>query len=166
MGWRPTERIHGWTTIGVKASEPHSPQAWTRQQISWAHASLSASERKRGLGGKKPVLNIRFRTPPHPQNLPEPLSERGRIRFRRVRFQTPSSVSFLGLTEFRGASSVSSCQPVVCGPKRTHRVSRRTHRACRRTQRVLSSETVLSKQYSARSLLWGFAGGSCGRVAE
>ena len=37
-----------------------------------------------------------------------PLSETGRIRFRGVRFQTPNSVSFFGLTEFRGASSVSS----------------------------------------------------------
>ena len=35
-------------------------------------------------------------------------SETGRIRFRRVRFQTPNSVSFLALTEFRGENSVSS----------------------------------------------------------
>ena len=61
-------------------------------------------------------------------------SETGRIRFRRVRFQTPNSVSFLGLTEFRGANSVSSSQPIICVPKRTHRVSRRTHRVCPRTQ--------------------------------
>ena len=32
-------------------------------------------------------------------------SETGRIRFRRVRFQAPNSVSFAGLTEFRGANS-------------------------------------------------------------
>ena len=77
----------------------------------------------------------------------------GRItEFRGVRFQTPSSVSFLGLTEFRGANSVSSLQPIICVPKRTHRISRRTHRVCHRTQWVLSSETVLLKQYSARSL--------------
>ena len=56
------------------------------------------------------------------------------------------------LTEFRGANSVSSFQPIICVQTRTHRVSRRTHRVCRRTQWVLSSETVLSKQYSARSL--------------
>ena len=31
------------------------------------------------------------------------MSETGRIRFRGVRFQTPNSVSFLGLTEFRGS---------------------------------------------------------------
>ena len=61
-------------------------------------------------------------------------SETGRIRFRRVRFQTPNSVSFSGLTEFRGANSVSSSQPIICVPKRTHRVFRRTHRVCRRTQ--------------------------------
>ena len=83
---------------------------------------------------------------------PPPKSETGRIRFRRVRFQTPNSVSFLGLIEFGGANSVSSFQPIICVPKRTHRVSRRTHRVCRRTQWVLSSEKVLSKQYSARSL--------------
>ena len=61
-------------------------------------------------------------------------SETGRIRFRRVRFQTPNSVSFLGLTEFRGANSVSSSRPIICVQTRTHRVSRRTHRVCRRTQ--------------------------------
>ena len=61
-------------------------------------------------------------------------SETGRIRFRRVRFQTPNSVSFLGLTEFRGANSVSSSRPIICVPKRTHRVFRRTHRVCPKTQ--------------------------------
>ena len=29
-------------------------------------------------------------------------------------FQTPNSVSFSGLTEFRGANSVSSFQPIIC----------------------------------------------------
>ena len=29
---------------------------------------------------------------------------------------------FLALTEFRGESSVSSSQPIICVPKRTHRV--------------------------------------------
>ena len=42
--------------------------------------------------------------------------ETGRIRFRGVRLQTPNSVSFLGLTEFRGANSVSSSQPIICVP--------------------------------------------------
>ena len=79
-------------------------------------------------------------------------SETGRIRFRRVRFQTLNSVSLLGLTEFRGEKSVSSSQPMICVPKWTHRVFRGTHRVCRRTQWVLSSETILSKQYSARFL--------------
>ena len=41
---------------------------------------------------------------------------------------------FFGLTEFRGASSVSSFQPFICVPKRTHRVFRRTHRVCPKTQ--------------------------------
>ena len=75
---------------------------------------------------------------PGSRDLPEPcaqhVSETGRIRFRGVRFQTPNSVSFSGLTEFRGANSVSFIQPIICVPKRTHRVFRRTHRVCRRTQ--------------------------------
>ena len=41
---------------------------------------------------------------------------------------------FFGLTEFRGANSVSSFQPIVGVPKRTHRVFRRTHRVCPKTQ--------------------------------
>ena len=61
-------------------------------------------------------------------------SETGRIRFQRVRFQTPNSVSFLGLTEFRGANSVSSSQPIICVQTRTHRVFPRTHRVCPKTQ--------------------------------
>ena len=69
----------------------------------------------------------------------------GQIRFRKVRFQTPRSVSFLALTKFRGENSVRSSQPIICVPKRTHRVFRRTHR-------VLPSETAHSKQYSARLL--------------
>ena len=82
------------------------------------------------------------------------ISEAGRIRFRGVRFQTPNSVRFLGLTEFRGASSVSSSRPIICVPKRTHRVFRRTHWVCRRSeaQWVLFPETVLLKQYSSRFL--------------
>ena len=61
---------------------------------------------------------------------------------RRARFQTPNSLSFLALTEFRGESSVSSSQSFICVPKRTHRVLCRTHQVCRRTQWVLSPETV------------------------
>ena len=48
---------------------------------------------------------------------------------------------------------MSSSQPIICVPKRTHRASRRTHRVCPKTQwgsvLVFFSETVLSKQYSA-----------------
>ena len=40
-------------------------------------------------------------------------SETGRIWFRRARLQTPNSVSFLALTEFRGASSGSSSRPTI-----------------------------------------------------
>ena len=35
-------------------------------------------------------------------------SETGRIRFRRVQFQTPSSVSFFALTEIRGESELTA----------------------------------------------------------
>ena len=41
-------------------------------------------------------------------------AETGRIRFRGVRFQTSNSVSFSGLIELRGGSSVSSFQPIIC----------------------------------------------------
>ena len=61
-------------------------------------------------------------------------SETGRIRFRRARCQTLSPVSFFALAEFWGESSMSSSQPIICVPKRTHRVSRRTHRVCPKTQ--------------------------------
>ena len=42
---------------------------------------------------------------------------------------------FFALTEFRAENSVSSSQPIICVPKRTHRVFRRTHRVCPNTQR-------------------------------
>ena len=85
------------------------------------------------------------------------MSEAGRIQFRRARFQTPRSVSFLALTKFWGESSVSSFQPIICGPKRTHQVlsfAELTEFAPKlsEAQWVLFSETVLSKQHSARFL--------------
>ena len=94
-----------------------------------------------------------FAPPPPPLWVHRILSSR--IRFRRVRFQTPNSVSFFALAEFQEESSVSSARPIICVRKRTHRVFRRTHRVCPRT--VSLSEfslrfTVLSKQYSARFL--------------
>ena len=61
-------------------------------------------------------------------------SETGRIRFREYGFKHRTQWEFSGLTEFWGASSVSSFQPFICVPKRTHRVFRRTHRVCPRTQ--------------------------------
>ena len=80
-------------------------------------------------------------------------SETGRIWFRRVRFQAPSSVSFFALSEFQGESSVSSPWPTTCAQKRTHRVFFcRTHPVCPKTQWTPSSETALSKQNSARFL--------------
>ena len=62
------------------------------------------------------------------------LSETGWIWFRGVRLQTPNSVSFFALTEFRGENSVTPSQPNICVTKRTHRVFRRTHQACPQTQ--------------------------------
>ena len=41
-------------------------------------------------------------------------SETDRKCFRRGRFQSPSSVSFLALAEFQGPNSVSSSQPIMC----------------------------------------------------
>ena len=75
-----------------------------------------------------------FWVSPGPRGPGASISEAGRVRFRGARFQTPNSVSFSGLTEFRGANSVNSSQPIICVPKRTHRVFRRTHRVCPKTQ--------------------------------
>ena len=73
---------------------------------------------------------------------PSPSSDTGQIRFQRAQFQTPSSVSFLALTEFRGEKAVSSVQLAsICVPKRTHRALCRTYQVWRRTQRGLFSET-------------------------
>ena len=41
---------------------------------------------------------------------------------KRSEYQTPKSVSWFGLTEFRRESSARSSQPIICVPKRTHRV--------------------------------------------
>ena len=62
------------------------------------------------------------------------VSETGRIWFRRVRFQTPTSVSFFALTELWGENSVSSSQPIICLQKRTHRFFVGTDRVCPKTQ--------------------------------
>ena len=78
------------------------------------------------------------------------ISETGRIRFRRARFQTPNAVSFLALTELQGENSVSSSWPTVCvcaRQKRTHPVLRRTHRFA-----TDPSEFSLPQQYSRNSI--------------
>ena len=80
-----------------------------------------------------------------------PPSETGRIRFRRVRFQTPNSVSFSGLTEFRGANSVSSFQPINCVSKRTHRVFSQNSPSLTQNS-VRLSEFSPPKQYSRNSI--------------
>ena len=58
---------------------------------------------------------------------------------------TELSEFFLALTEIRGVNSVSSFRPTMSVPKRTHRVFSQN-------SPEFSSETVLSKQYSARFL--------------
>ena len=78
-------------------------------------------------------------------------SETGRIRFRGVRFQTPNSVSFFGLTEFRGASSVSSSQSSICVQKRTHRVFLQNSPSLPQNS-VRLSESSSPKQYSRNSI--------------
>ena len=51
-------------------------------------------------------------------------------------FVTPpfAAAQFLALTELCGENSVSSSQPIICVPKRTHQVFRIPHRVCRKTQ--------------------------------
>ena len=57
-----------------------------------------------------------------------------RIRFRRVRFWTPSSVSFLAFSELQGENSVSSSQPIfVCRSELT-KFFCRPHRVWRKAQ--------------------------------
>ena len=71
----------------------------------------SVSMRKlklRELNAGAVLISVLQRLPGKKPFAEKKTSETGRIRFRGVRFQTPNSVSFLGLTEFRGASSVSS----------------------------------------------------------
>ena len=88
-----------------------------------------------------------------PQNVspssqyPHILSETGRIRFRRVRFQTPNSVSFLALTELRGANSASSSQSLFpCQSELTEFFSELTEFGAE------LSEFSLRKQYSRNSM--------------
>ena len=110
-----------------------SSTAWRgRLPGKWGHTSTAVSQTMRLLAGMSPKV-----FPPPKKSWNFKLAT-GQIRFRRavlwVRFQTPNSVSFLALTEFREENSVSSSQPIICVPKRTHRVFRRTHRVCPKIQ--------------------------------
>ena len=60
-------------------------------------------------------------------------------------------MSFSGLTEFRGANSASSSQPIICVQTRTHRVCCRTHRVLPENS-VRLSEFSSPKQYSRNSI--------------
>ena len=79
------------------------------------------------------------------------LLETGRMRIRRARFHTPSSVSFLALTELRGENSVLSAYRVcVCQIELTELSAELAEFAAELSEfSVLSSETLLSKQSSA-----------------
>ena len=73
----------------------------------------------------------------------------GRIRFRGARFQPPNSVSFSGLTEFRGSelSEFLSAYYLVCQSELAEFSFRRTHRVT-----AGLSEFSLPKQYSRNSI--------------
>ena len=72
--------------------------------------------------------------------IPPLYSETARIRFRRARFQTLSSVSFWVLTELQGENSASSSQSIICVPKRLTKFFAEL------------SEFSLPKQYSRNSI--------------
>ena len=77
------------------------------------------------------------------------------VWFQRVWFWTLNSVSFWPSLSSGDRSQwvlLSLLCQRICVLKRTHQVHHRTHRVSRRTHWDLSSEPVLSKQYSARSL--------------
>ena len=73
----------------------------------------------RNFSQKLPLQCRHFLENPLAKNPKTQLLKTGRIRFRRVRFQIPNSVSFLALAEFRGENSVSSSQPIIC----VHKIS-------------------------------------------
>ena len=60
--------------------------------------------------------------------------KRAEYGFGEYGFKHRTQVSLLALTEFLGEGSVSSSEPSICVPKRTHRVFRGTHRVCPKTQ--------------------------------
>ena len=78
--------------------------------------------------------------------------KRAEYGFGGARFQTPSSVSFLGLTEFRGVSSVSSLSAYyLCDKANSPSFFRRAHRVLPLNS-VRLSEFSSPKQYSQNSI--------------
>ena len=77
-------------------------------------------------------------------------SETGRMRFRGVQFQTPNSVSFSGLTEFRGANSASSSRPIICARRNSPSFSQNSPSLPQNSVRL--SEFSSPKQYSRNSI--------------
>ena len=83
------------------------------------------------------------------------VQRRAQYRFWRVRFQMPSSVSFLALTKFRGESSVSLSELLSAYYLRVRRTLELTEFRAELSELSLSLylEAVLSKQYSTCFLM-------------
>ena len=74
-----------------------------------------------------------------------------------ARFHSPNSVRFSGLTEFQGANSVSSSQPIICVPKRYSPSSSQNSPSLPQNS-VRLSEFSPPKQYSHRQYSARFLG--------
>ena len=111
-------------------------------------ASCGETVVQKGVFGESvsslPPLRLALKTPENPQDAEERTLQKHPFG-RSFLENGPNTVSestvsntelseFSGLTEFQGENSLSSSQPIICVPKRTHRVFRRTHRVCRKTQ--------------------------------
>ena len=120
----PTQKVFQ-GRVRAKIAQSESHEKATKSSSSLDKLRLSRLDEGDEKATEKPLKATSGNVTSNEQS-PDQLSERGRIWFRRARFQTLSSVSFLALTEFRGESSVSSFQPMIRVPKRTHRVSCRT----------------------------------------
>ena len=82
---------------------------------------------------------------------PQHLSKMGRIRLWRVQFQTPNSVSLLVLNEVRGDNSVSFLSACyLCAKIELSELFAELTELAAELSEFVSSETVLSKQCSAR----------------
>ena len=92
--WSVSQVLVRPTPFMAKGSRMILLKSWGRNPAVWTLPKSSKGGHFRGIAHEKRFLV---------QSFPKQYSETGRIRFRRARFQTPSSVSFLGLPEFRGS---------------------------------------------------------------